>query len=101
MLKGVNIKLDPTADVYIVGIRKASMMKNEDFVNIGTVIIDEAHIATVTAFTQTLLKFQPRYLIGLSATPDRPSDGLHSIFNFYFGPTKDFIIRREKRIYCI
>jgi len=99
-LKGKNAKLNPTADVYIVGINKASKMDKEDFENIGTVIIDEAHIATITAFTKSLFKFQPKYLIGLSATPDR-SDGLHSIFKLYFGSPSDFIIRKEIKNFTV
>lgn len=99
-LKGKNVKLNPTADVYIVGINKASKMDKEDFEDIGTVIIDEAHIATVTAFTKSLFKFRPKKLIGLSATPDR-SDGLHSIFNLYFGSPTDFIIRKEIKNFTV
>ena len=94
------ITLDPTADVYIVGIHKALSANLNEFIDIGTVIIDESHIATVTAFTQTLFKFRPRYLIGLSATPDR-NDGLHSLFNFYFGPTTNFIVRKEKKPFTV
>ncbi len=91
----VKNKLDINADVYVVGIQKAL---NYDWFDIGTVIIDEAHIATVTAFTETLLKFRPRYLIGLSATFDR-ADGLHTLFYPYFG--KDFIIRKEKKVFTV
>lgn len=92
--------LDPDADVYIVGIQKAANMSSDDFLTIGTVIIDEAHISTVTAFTKTLLKFQPRYLIGLSATPDR-ADGLHSLLSNYFGDENDFIVRREVKEFTV
>lgn len=98
-LKG-NCKLDPEADVYIAGIKKATSFNNNDLLNIGTVIIDESHIATVTAFTQTLLKFKPRYLIGLSATPDR-SDGLHQLFTPYFGLPENFIVRKEKKEFVV
>jgi superfamily II DNA or RNA helicase len=91
--------LDPSADVYVIGIRKASKMSRDDFLSIGTVIIDEAHIATLTAFTKTLLLFQPRYVIGLSATPDRQADGLDSVFKFYFG--SDFITRKENKPFTV
>jgi superfamily II DNA or RNA helicase len=94
-----NCKLDPDADVYIIGIQKA-FISNFDFSKIGTVIVDEAHIATVTAFTQTLFKFCPRYLIGLSATPNR-SDGLDILFNLYFGAKEEFIIRKEKKDFIV
>lgn len=93
-------KLDPDADVYIAGVQKAGNMSAEDFAEIGTVIIDEAHIATATAFTKTLLKFTPRYLIGLSATPDRP-DGLHNLLTCYFGSRKDFIVRKEVKNFTV
>lgn len=94
-----NSKLDPDVDVYIIGIQKA-FISNFDFSKIGTVIVDEAHIATVTAFTQTLFKFRPRYLIGLSATPNR-SDGLDILFNLYFGAKEEFIIRKEKKDFIV
>jgi len=100
LIKGKNCKLDPKADVYIIGIQKAASMKASDFINIGTVIIDEAHISTITAFTKTLLRFQPRYLIGLSATPDRP-DGMHSLLTNYFGKPKDFIVREEVKDFTV
>lgn len=95
-----NLKLDPHADVYIIGIQKALSATENEFKNIGTVIIDEAHICTITAFTQTLFKFQPRYLIGLSATPDR-NDGFHSLFNLYFGSNENFIVRKEKKPFTV
>jgi len=95
-----NKGFDPTADVYIIGILKAKTLKRSDVKHIGTVIIDEAHICTVTAFTQSLLKFQPMYLIGLSATPER-SDGLQSLLNVYFGPSKKFIVREEVKNFTV
>jgi superfamily II DNA or RNA helicase len=45
--------------------------KNE----IGCVIIDEAHLISIGAFTQVVNKLPAKYRIGLSATPTR-SDGL-------------------------
>ena len=93
-------KLDPTADVYIMGVRKASLMPREVFKDIGTVIFDEAHIATITAFTHSMLNSQPRYLIGLSATPDR-SDGMHKLLTCYFGPKKNYIIREEVKDFTV
>lgn len=99
-LNKAHVKLDPTADVYIIGIQKACLCIEVDFSHIGTVIIDEAHIVTVTAFTQTLFKFQPRYLIGLSATPDRP-DRMEKLFYPYFGDKNEFIVRHEKKPFVV
>lgn len=94
-LKGTK-KMDPDADVYIIGIKKVLNIPSNDLSLIGTVIVDEAHISTVTAFTQSLLKFRPRYLIGLSATYDR-NDGLHKLLYPYYGSSDNFIIRKEKK----
>jgi len=99
-VEGANAKLDPFADVYIIGIQKASKMNESDFINVGTVIVDESHITTVKTFTECLFKFHPRNLIGLSGTPDRP-DGLHSVLNLYFGDPKSFIVRKEKKNFTV
>lgn len=99
-VEGTNVKLDPFADVYIIGIQKAAKMRNEDFVKIGTVMIDESQIATATAFTEVLFKFHPRYLIGLSATPDRP-DGLDALLCPYFGSPTKYIVRKEKKDFTV
>lgn len=95
-----NKKFDPDADIYIIGILKAKSLSRKDTAHIGMVIIDEAHICTTTAFTKSLLKFCPNYLIGLSATPER-ADGLEKLFNFYFGPSKNFIIREEVKQFTV
>lgn len=98
-IKG-NVRLDPRADVYVLGVQKASKMKREAFSNIGLVIFDEAHIATVTAFSKSLLKFQPKYVIGLSATPKR-ADGMQKLLTMYFGPSKDYVTRREIKDFTV
>lgn len=88
--------LDPKADVYIIGIIKASKMSRKEIqkAGIGTVIIDEVQLVTKTAFSVSIPLFSPLYLIGLSATPDR-KDGMHKLLYPYFGPKKSFITRFE------
>jgi len=93
-------KLDPEADVYIMGIMKAAKMNPDDLVNIGLVIIDEAHICSEKAFTDSLLRFRPMYVVGLSATPDR-KDGLDGLLKFYFGGPEDYIIRTEVKKFTV
>lgn len=85
-------RLDLDCDVHIMGILKASKMSRKQFKNVGLVILDEAHICSITAFTKSLLLFQPKYLIALSATPER-SDGMHKIFKTYF---KNSMIKRKE-----
>ena len=87
--------LNPEADVYIIGILKTSS-STIDFSKIGLVIVDELHICTETCFNTTLLKFNPCYLVGLSATPRR-LDGLECLYKPYFGDMKDFIVRAERK----
>jgi hypothetical protein len=99
IVKG-NKPFDPTADVYIIGIQKAVRLEREDVMNIGMVIIDEAHICTTTAFTKSLLKFQPMFVVGLSATPERV-DGLHTLLELHFGPKKEFIKREEIKDFTV
>lgn len=95
-----NKPLDPRADFYIVGVQKAAKFPRDDLLDIGTVIIDEAHICTVAAFTKSILKFQPMYVIGLSATPER-ADGLQKLLTKHFGPQKDFIKREEVKKFTV
>lgn len=100
LVKGSKMKLDPKADVYVFSILSTSRRTREELSEIGLVIIDESHIATVTAFSKTLLLFQPQYLIGLSATPYRP-DGLGKLLEIYFGSKKEFIVRKEVKPFTV
>lgn len=88
-------------DVYVMGIQKASNTPPSEFtrIGIGTVIVDEVHICTLTCFTDTLLRIQPYYLIGLSATPER-KDGLHILFDLFFGGG-NIIVRSEVKSFNV
>jgi hypothetical protein len=97
MVKGKK-GLDPDADVYIFGIQKASTMTREDLADIGLVIFDEAHLSSERGVTRALLAFQPRYLLGLSATPHL-SVGGGVLLDKAFGG--DFIYRREVKQYTV
>ena len=92
--------IDPTADVYVIGVQKASTIPRDQLKDIGIVILDECHIATITAFSKTLLRFQPRYLIALSATPER-SDGMQKLFTLNFGPKETYIHRFEVKPFVV
>ena len=92
--------LDPDADVYIIGITKAATIPRSELVDIGMVIYDEAHLCTKKACSVTLLRFQPMYLVGLSATPDR-ADGLQKLLYCYFGPKRNFIFRHETKDFTV
>ena len=93
----VSKQIDNYADVYIFGPLVLKKFSPSDLSHIGIVIVDEAHIATPSIFTQ-ILKFSPKYLIGLSATPKRV-DGLHSIFKLFFND--NFITILEKKEFSV
>jgi hypothetical protein len=101
LVKG-NKGFDPMADVYIMGVLKAANVSPMDFAGagIGTVIFDEAHVATITAFSKSLLNICPKYVIGLSATPER-SDGMQKLLSMYFGPKKGYIFRQEVKDFMV
>lgn len=86
------------ADIYIIGVMKASKFTKDDFVDIGLVIVDEVHLVTDLIFTNVLFLFEPYALVGLSATPDR-KDGLGTLFDIYFGNNK--IYRREVKNFTV
>lgn len=92
--------LDPDVDVYVIGTIKASSMDSAYFRCIGTVIFDEAHIATIRAFTSLMFKIRPQYLIGMTATPKR-SDGMQTLFYPFFGGKSHFIYRFLKKDFVV
>lgn len=88
-------------DFYIINAQNVEKMGKKFFLDIGTVIVDEAHMIMAETLSRSLKYVYPRYLIGLSATPYRP-DGLNILLELYFG--KDKIIRelyREHTVYKI
>lgn len=60
--------------------------------NYGTVIIDEAHSAAALCFAEAVSTLYPKYLMGMTATPQR-KDGKHIITEHLIGP----VTARSKR----
>ena len=68
----------------------------------GFTIFDECHHLGASYFSQALRKIQTKYMLGLSATPDR-DDGLSCVFEYYLGepvykktqraPDKDAVVK--------
>ena len=74
------------------------------FSTFGLAVFDECHHLGAEVFSKSMAKVASKYMLGLSATPDR-KDGLRKVFEWYIGPmvyssksdvNKDFI---ETRIY--
>jgi len=68
-------------------IERVEKMGKTFFSDIGTVIVDEAHLIMAETLSRCLQWVHPRYLIGLTATPYR-MDGLNSLLDMYFGKYK-------------
>ena len=83
------------SNIYIMNGLTASKKDRYFFSTIGTVIVDEAQICTDAIFTNVLLKIKPRYLIGLSATPDGRADSLPKLMEFYFGSPNKYIVQNN------
>ena len=74
-------------DFYIINAQNVEKMGKMFFSDIGTVIVDEAHLIMAETLSRCLQWVNPRYLIGLTATPYR-MDGLNSLLDMYFGKYK-------------
>jgi superfamily II DNA or RNA helicase len=72
----------------IVGMLQTISMKEFDiktFKNIGFVIVDECHHIASEAFSQAVPKLTSKYMLGLSATPER-KDRLMHVIHWFLGP---------------
>lgn len=77
-------------DVVIGSIASLSNPKKDEeyplelFKEFGFVIIDECHHIAARMFSRCLRKTAFKYIMGLTATPDR-ADGLTKVFKYYIG----------------
>jgi superfamily II DNA or RNA helicase len=74
-------------DIVIVMLQTLSMKElNHDLFNpIGLVIVDECHHIASEVFVQALPKVTSKYMLGLSATPDRKDKLMYAI-HWFLGP---------------
>lgn len=95
---GTDDLLEPDIDFYIFNIgyvgkyykdKKWNRRKlnHPEYLDIGTLIVDEAHIACASEMSKALQYFQPRYMIALTATPKR-RDGLDVMLDLYFSENR-------------
>lgn len=76
-------KIDKDADFVICSVIKAG--GRDDLYTFGTCILDECHALCSEVYSQSLLRMTPKFLIGLSASPDERSDGLGKVIDLHFG----------------
>jgi superfamily II DNA or RNA helicase len=79
-------------DFLLINAQNVKKIGKDYFNKVGLVIIDEIHAILAESLSECLYHIHPRYMIGLSATPNRP-DGLDKLLDFYFGT--DTKISRE------
>ncbi len=78
---------------------KQTLAGNEEYVkyiadNYGFVVVDECHTAPTEVFTTLLMKLNPRYRLGLTATPER-QDGNEYLIDANIGPKIAHLNQRE------
>lgn len=72
----------------VVGMLQTISMKDlppKLFEKIGLVIVDECHHIASESFSQAIPKLTSKYMLGLSATPER-KDKLMHVINWFLGP---------------
>jgi hypothetical protein len=71
-------------DFYLINAQNVSKLGKDFFKDIGLVLCDELHLIMAETLSNSFQYLSPRYLIGLSATPER-YDGLNILIDLYFG----------------
>jgi len=85
---------------FVVGLVQSLEQRDYDksiLATFGTIIIDEAHHMGAPSFLRALQKLPARYILGLSATPDR-KDGLGDILPWVMGPIAYRSVRMPERV---
>ena len=73
-------------DIVLAMVQSLSMKEYPEntFDSFGLVIFDECHHLGAEVFSKCMAKVQSKYMLGLSATPNR-KDGLRRVFEWYIG----------------
>lgn len=96
-----NKELNTECDLYLINAQNVLKFDSEYFSTIGTLIVDECHLICAQTLFKCMFRIEPKYILGLSATPHRP-DGLDALITFYFG--KDKIVKelyRKHTVYAV
>lgn len=74
-------------DIVLAMVHSISMKEYEPevFSSFGLAVFDECHHLGAEVFHRSMQKVSSKYMLGLSATPDR-KDGLRKVFEWYIGP---------------
>jgi len=83
-------------DIVLAMVQSLSMKEYEPtvFSSFGLAVFDECHHLGAEVFSRCMSKVASKYMLGLSATPDR-KDGLRKVFEWFIGPMV-FTSKKEK-----
>ena len=84
-------KKEEDVDFYVINAINVPKFDYDFYKDISTLIIDECHCIMAEVLSKSLMYIEPRYLIGLSATPYR-TDGMDKLLDLYFGENR--IVRK-------
>jgi superfamily II DNA or RNA helicase len=98
-----NRPVDDSADIYLVNPIILKKDINKNFEHIKLVVVDELHQIVSKVVHKAFFKFQPDYMIGLSATPYRPKmDPFEPAVVWFFGSKcVGNKLYRKHTVYCI
>jgi superfamily II DNA or RNA helicase len=91
-------KIDITGKDIVIGMLQSLSMKEYSsyiFSEFGLTIIDETHHICSKVFSNALFLNSTKYILGLSATPER-KDGLTKVLHWFLGPIS-YMIKRENQ----
>lgn len=95
-------KVDIQNKDIVLGMLHSISMKDYDksiFDCFGTVVVDEVHHIAARVFSNALPKVSSKFMIGLSATPNR-KDGLSKVFEWFIGDVF-LTIKRKNHIVIV
>jgi superfamily II DNA or RNA helicase len=92
-------KVDVAHKDVVIGMLQSLSSKDYDrnmFREFGLTIVDETHHICTRMFSKSLMKYNTKYLLGLSATIER-KDGLTNVLHWLMGPVLYQTHRSQKR----
>ena len=84
-------------DVAVIQSLNRKQVVDDVVANYGHVIVDECHHISAVSFEQVLRQVKARYIIGLTATPQR-KDGHHPIIIMQCGPIRHRVNAKEQAL---
>ena len=93
----VGLKKPKEYNVIICMHRRWEKIDEEDRDRIGFFVIDEIHNLCIKTGSDALLSCRPKYILGLSATPER-EDGMDRMLELLLGVRKRWIMLKSPRI---